>query len=67
MDLQFLAGAFSPLVRASHEAVISAARESIVGRAVALAKGQFDEEPDPFKSHLDAWIAATEVTAAHRS
>ncbi len=61
MDLKFIAGAFSPLVRASHEAVIAAAREKIVAQALAIANDDHGEETDPLLDQLDGWLAAAEV------
>jgi hypothetical protein len=46
VDLNFIAGAFSPLVKASHEAVIAATHT---------------EEPDPLVDQLDGWLEAAEV------
>ncbi|CAL8463713.1 g3247 [Coccomyxa elongata] len=62
VDLKFIAGAFSPLVRASHEAVIAAAREMIVTQALAIANDDHGEEPDPLLDQLDGWLAAAEAS-----
>ncbi len=61
VDLKFLAGAFSPLVKAPHEASIAACRQLITEQAVALAQGQSDE-PDPLAERLDAWLDSCEVS-----
>ena len=61
VDLKFLAGAFSPLVKAPHEASISACRQSIVDQAVALAKGQGERE-DPLAERLEEWLSSCEVS-----
>ncbi len=60
MDLKFLAGAFSPLVKAPHEASISECRQLITDQAVALAQGEGDE-PDPLAERLGAWLDSCEV------
>ena len=63
VDLKFIAGAFSPLVKASHEAVIAAARERIVTQALDIAAGEtHTEDPDPLVDQLDGWLAAAEVS-----
>ena len=63
VDLQFIAGAFSPLVRASHEAVIAAAREKIVAQALAIAAGDTASgELDPLSDQLESWLTTAEVT-----
>ncbi len=63
VDLQLIAGAFSPLVRASHEAVIAAAREKIVAQALAIAAGDtVSGELDPLGDQLESWLTAAEVT-----
>ncbi len=61
VDLKFVAGAFSPLVRASHEAVIAAAREKIVAQALAIANDDHGEETDPLLDRLEGWLATAEV------
>ena len=61
VDLKFLAGAFSPLVKAPHEASISACRQTIVDQAVALAKGQGERE-DPLAERLEEWLSSCEVS-----
>ncbi len=64
VDLKFLAGAFSPLVKAPHEASISACRQSIVDQVVALAKGQGERE-DPLAENLEEWLCSCEVRSLH--
>ncbi|CAL5224212.1 g6858 [Coccomyxa viridis] len=66
VDLKFLAGAFSPLVKAPHEASIAACRQLITEQAVALAQGQSDE-PDPLAERLDAWLDSCEASAPSKS
>jgi hypothetical protein len=62
VDLNFIAGAFSPLVKASHEAVIAATRERIVNQALDIVAGEtHTEEPDPLVDQLDGWLEAAEV------
>lgn len=61
VDLKFLAGAFSPLVKAPHEASIAACQQLITEQAVALAQGK-REEPDPLAEQLDAWLDSCEVS-----
>ncbi|EIE27758.1 hypothetical protein COCSUDRAFT_64368 [Coccomyxa subellipsoidea C-169] len=62
VDLQFIAGAFSPLVRASHEAVIAAAREKIVAQALAIAAGDtVSGELDPLGDQLESWLTTAEA------
>ena len=61
VDLKFLAGAFSPLVKAPHEASISACRQSIMDQAVTLAKGQGERE-DPLAERLEEWLTSCEVS-----
>lgn len=60
VDLKFLAGAFSPLVRGPHEAAISACRQLIVEQAAAIAQGN-GESQDPLAERLDAWLDSSEV------
>ncbi|KAK9917910.1 hypothetical protein WJX75_009504 [Coccomyxa subellipsoidea] len=62
VDLNFIAGAFSPLVKASHEAVIAATRERIVNQALDIVAGEtHTEEPDPLVDQLDGWLEAAEA------
>ena len=61
VDLKFLAGAFSPLVKGPHEASISACRQLIMEQAEALARGQ-GEIHDPLAERLAAWLGPSEVS-----
>ena len=63
VDLKFLAGAFSPLVKAPHEASITECRQLITEQAVALAEGKGDEA-DPLAERLDAWLDSCEVSCS---
>lgn len=61
VDLKFLAGAFSPLVKGPHEASISACYQLITEQAEAIARGQ-GENHDPLAERLDAWLASSQVS-----
>ena len=63
VDLNFLAGAFSPLVKGPHEASIAACRQLITEQAAAIAQGT-GEQPDPLADRLDAWLASCEVSCS---
>ena len=65
VDLKFLAGAFSPLVKAPHEASIAACKQLITDQAVDIAEGR-GERPDPLAERLDAWLASCEVSQSPR-
>jgi len=60
LDLQYLAGALSPLVKAQHESVIAAARETIVQQALAIV-AQRGADADPLTAQLEAWLQKAEV------
>ena len=61
VDLKFLAGAFSPLVKGPHEASISACYQLITEQAEAIARGQ-GEDHDPLAERLDAWLVSSQVS-----
>jgi hypothetical protein len=60
VDLQYLAGAFSPLLKGRPEGSVAAARETIVAQAVAIAAGEA-EEPDPLAPRLEQWLESAKV------
>ncbi len=72
VDLQYLAGALSPLVAPSHEAVIGPARELILSRALELAgapsKSSANGRQEKVSNEEDAerlerWLQGVEVCA----
>ena len=62
VDLQFVAGAFAPLINPGHEATLAASRELVVAQALGMA----GDEPDQAAA-LERWLRGVEVRPAPRN